>query len=266
MSDSGGLDGVSVAGVPVSTVHSPLAGIAYQLFDEGSYTRFLEAYANCDVHSDCSWAFFDYGKAGVDTHSHLGELTITPIRTDTYVAQLSDTVLSIITNASFAITPTGVDFHSVAGTPAQVWSQYVLDSSTSTITISITLLDKTPTRIPEALWLVFNSTSNSTFNINKLGVSINPTSVVYNGSAHLHGTLYDTRNDLMTVTAHNAPFLCVGSVTTPFPTPLGGLDSGVMGSGLSFNLVNNVWGTNYPLAYPFLPEDRNMFFMFDVRF
>ena len=162
VSDSGGLDGVSVNGVPVANVHTPFAGVAYQLFDEDSYTRFLEAYANCDVRDSgpngCSWAFYDYGKAGLDTHSHLGERTITPTHTDTYVAQLSDTLLSVITNAYFAAA--AVDYHVVAGAPARVWSEYLIDSSAlGGINISITLLNKTATRIPEALWLVFNSTS-----------------------------------------------------------------------------------------------------------
>ena len=264
VSGSGGLDAVNVNGLPVSSITSPFAGVLYQLFDGGSYTRFLEAYANCDLVNSCSWAFYDYGKGGLDDHSHLGELSVAPMRTDTYVMQVSDRVLSIVTNASFPVN--AVDFHVVAGTPAQVWTEYRIDGIAHTVTVSLTLIDKTATRIPEALWLVFNSTSRSPFMVNKLGVTIDPTNVVYNGSSHLHGTVYDTHNELMTVNAHNAPLLCVGSTVTPFPTPLAGHDTGVSGGGVSFNLVNNAWGTNYCASYPYVDGDGNMFFMFDVQF
>ena len=236
-----GLDAVTVNGVTVSDEASPLAGMVYQLFNEGSYQRFLEAYANCDVNTECSWAFYDYGKAALDGHSQLGEVSLTPVRTDTYVAQLSDTVLSIVSNNSFPTTD--VDYHALAGTPAQIWMEYLVDSGASKITITITLLDKTGTRIPEALWLVLNSTSSATFTVNKLGVPINPTNVVYNGSSHLHGTVYNVANDVLNVTAHNSPLVCVGSTVTPFPSPMAGLDMSVYGPGLSYNLVNNIWGT-----------------------
>jgi hypothetical protein len=58
----GNLVGVKVADRVVADETAPLTGLVYQLFSDADYTTFLKAYMNCDVTSDCTWAFYDYGK------------------------------------------------------------------------------------------------------------------------------------------------------------------------------------------------------------
>jgi hypothetical protein len=49
----------------------------------------------------------------------------------------------------------------------------------------------------------------------------------------------------------------------PVPTPLVAPD---VSGGVHFALVGNVWNTNYPFWYPFVPEDRNAQFRFKIEF
>jgi len=39
-----------------------------------------------------------------------------------------------------------------------------------------------------------------------------------------------------------------------------------MGFGVSYNIYNNIWNTNYVLWYPFEEEDKDMKARFSLRF
>ena len=287
----GGLAGLKVGDRVVADESAPLAGLVYQLFTDADYTRFLKAYMNCDVTSDCTWAFYDYGKGqrilsspkplvrptcptphhlsplcslpcsapvGLDAHSSLGSRSVTPSLDSLYVVEQSATRLHLLANLTF----TDPTYHRDAGAPSQLWASYLVTPSPPHISLRLEWFDKTPTRVPEAFWLRFNSTAADSFLINKLGVRVDGAQVMTNGSAHLHGTAYGSENSVLDIQhPPNAPFVCLGE-PTPFPTPLPPRNP--IASGLSVNLVNNIWGTNYPLAYPFLPEDANTAFTFGI--
>ena len=48
---------------------------------------------------------------------------------------------------------------------------------------------------------------------------------------------------------------------SPFPTPL--IDANDV-KGIGFVLFDNIWGTNYPVWYPYDDVDKNMTYRFSI--
>ena len=128
--------------------------------------------------------------------------------------------------------------------------------------------DKRPTRLPESLmfslvppvarrgWTarVLNSTVDPTDVLGKLGSSVETS--VYGGSPHLRGVeavSWRGREGELTMTSLDVPIVCFGE-PSPFPTPRTGPPD--MEKGVHFNVLNNIWNTNYVLWYPFVAEDE----------
>merc|ERR1712216_1006580 len=139
--------------------------------------------------------------------------------------------------------------------------------------ISVTSIDKTPTRLPEAAFLTFNPSAKGVWSHETLGVRNNATAVVPHGSAHLHGAeavnWQGVGDNSMRVESYDAGLLCYGEPTA-FPTSAGtavtlpfGLPD--LSFGASWNLWNNLWGTNCPQWYPFNPVDSNLEFRFSMN-
>ena len=73
------------------------------------------------------------------------------------------------------------------GAPRQVFVNFEFHDAA--IDITFTCWNKTATRLPEALWLSFIPLlpPDASLRLDKLGEWVDPTHVVKNGSAHLHG-------------------------------------------------------------------------------
>ena len=78
-----------------------------------------------------------------------------------------------------------------------------------------------------------------------------PAAVVPHGSSHLHAAeamrWAGSGGGSLRVASLDAGLLCYGEPTA-FPTPFAPAD---LSYGASWNLWNNIWGTNYPQWYPF---------------
>ena len=240
----GGVAGLKLGSTIIADDASPFTSVVYQLFDDSDYAAFLNEYIACA----CDWAPWDFGKVGLSEHSSVGARTVRPLLRSFYTEQTSS-YLRLLVNATFA-DPLYVD---QAGAPAQLWIDYEVDAKLSRVSIQLSWFNKTSTRLPEALWLTFNSTQAGSeadvFRVNKLGVSVDPRLVLNNGSSHLHGSAYASQNSHLVVQPVNVPLLCMGE-PTPFPSPLPQNDR--LQSGVSYNLVNNIWGT---LALLHTPTD-----------
>ena len=80
-----------------------------------------------------------------------------------------------------------------------------------------------------------------------------------NGSKHLHASDKGIRCSDMKLT-FNSLDTSVGNPNA-FPTPMEQPD---VSSGFSFNIINNTWGTNYIMWYPYLLEDATAKYRFLV--
>lgn len=133
--------------------------------------------------------------------------------------------------------------------------------------VIVSMFGKTPTRMPEAMWLSFNplTSGNGTWWMNKLGTMISPLEVMLNGSQAQHavGRSASIFYAASPSDVDDADFfvssldsLIVSPTQSPFPA-VAPLPSTALQNGLSFNLLNNVWNTNFPLWYPYTATERD---------
>ena len=136
-------------------------------------------------------------------------------------------------------------------------------------------MNKTATRIPESLFTTFNVIPDARdaaydgWFMNKLGeeLQINQMDMQKRrGNAHQHGVLegfkYAYRDTTLTVHSLDAGIIVAGK-PTGFPVPFNTPD---LSYGVSTMLVNNLWGVNYVMWYPFEEEDQNLKFRYVLEF
>eukprot|EP00038_Savillea_parva_P014002 m.9819 g.9819 ORF g.9819 m.9819 type:complete len:715 (-) comp2679_c0_seq1:122-2266(-) len=127
--------------------------------------------------------------------------------------------------------------------------------------------DKRPTRLPESLFFTFNPVVDaSAYRLVTLNHTLDPTDTlgahgngsVYGGSPHLRGVeavtgvAKDSPSRPFTLSSLDVPIVCTGK-PIPFPTPRNSAPD--MTYGVSYNIFQNIWNTNYILWYPYQPED-----------
>jgi hypothetical protein len=103
--------------------------------------------------------------------------------------------------------------------------------------------------------------------MNKLEELVDPLDVVQNGSHHLHfvnSLHYSSPGGEFDITTKDLGLACAGA-PNPFPIPLDEQPD-LQDSGFSFNIYNNVWGTNYIMWYPYLDEDQSSLYRFTANF
>lgn len=173
------------------------------------------------------------------------------------------------------------DLVSRAGAPRAIWTE--IKSVGDRLMFDVIWEDKTPTRLPEALWLRFRPPAQGpwavvapgSWRIWKLGGVIDPgLEVVRNGSMSLHAVSEegisvdnnDTGSDgggcqyRMQIQSLDAPLVGVGTPDLFFNVR----ERPAMEAGVAFNLVNNIWGTNYIMWYPYREKDATMRFRFEL--
>jgi hypothetical protein len=168
-----------------------------------------------------------------------------------------------------------------AGAPRRVVTRVVVtvgsDGATSVVW-DVVQLQKRPTRLPEAEFFSFvpavaadaaGSGKGSAWRLMVLGQSMDPTDVlgsvgateetsVFGGSPHLRGVeaaIWAGAAGTLTFTSLDVPILCTGKAS-PFISPRTAAPD--MARGVHFNIVQNIWNTNYVLWYPFAEADQNI--------
>jgi len=97
-----------------------------------------------------------------------------------------------------------------------------------------------------------------------MGSMIDSSHIVRNGSFHFHVAeklqIQLASNSVITLEPIHSSLVQLGKMSA-FPTPL----ELPKLEGAHFNLVNNIWGTNYIMWYPFLKKDENLRFDFKME-
>ncbi|XP_062498804.1 uncharacterized protein LOC134176140 [Corticium candelabrum] len=236
--------------ITVATSDHPLAQIVYETFTEGDFEKFSEEYNDIDPKKN-SWVLKDFGKPGLN-----GTLrqTVSPT--------ISEFWHSNATNSSYEIFLLHLMFpDSIVkdyGGPVGVWEQVTVPlNSSDIITLELSLINKTATRIPESISVYFNPRVEdpTMMRLNKLGQLLDPVDVVVNGSRHLHGLspTGGVEYGNLQFRSLDTSVVSIGG-TNPFPVPA---DKPDLTKGFSFLISNNLWGTNYIMWYPFLPKDAS---------
>jgi len=155
------------------------------------------------------------------------------------------------------------------GAPATIYIYISIPVDGSDIDINVIWQNKTSTRLAEGLFVSFIPpfSKDTQHNINKIGEWIDVNEVVLNGSNHIHavqqGVRYTDGAHSLIVNSLDAALVCVGTPTS-FPTPLADIPNPSLGS--HFILYDNIWGTNYIMWYPFLEQDWQQIFRFQLNF
>ena len=190
-----------------------------------------------------------------------------------------------------ALQPPTSQLHLYYGAPKMVWSciEFTANQNKSLlpleVTFKVSLIDKTPTRLPEATMFSFTPPLQSTaeqsqwkhqlFKVQPLrqtseiptgGITLD--SIVKNGSFYQHAL-----EDVYLIDGDEKMYIHLNSIEVPLVCPIFDATKGFRTPnplpilsrpeetakllGFAFNIHNNVWNTNYPLWYPFAEGDQN---------
>lgn len=247
-----------VSGESIADRGHPLAQIVYQTFDSKSYRTFLMQY----LYANTSYADKDLGKHGLNVSSlQIASPSIKSLWSNFNNASMEyQFLLQLMFDNHDLVTEYGA--------PQSVWLQVMINSDTQ-LNLTLYVVNKTATRLPESLSLFFDPPvkPDAKMYVTKLGSLVDVDSVVHNGSQHLHSSQtvsygFPGNANQMMFESLDTSVLCVG-FPNPFPTPI---NPPVIDDGFSFNIFNNIWGTNYIMWYPYKAEDKSSKYRFTMKY
>ena len=216
---AGGIERVAAGGA--------LGLFHYKSYDDGDCRRFVAEY--CKITGEFLLAEF--------TKSGLTRSSATSKRWDPSVVAAwrhGDTIAVDLVFAEAVVKN--------AGAPRRATATFAF--SAHGVECRLTWWDKHPTRLPESLWWTFQPAVADAkgWRIDKSGTWIDPTDTVARGGRWLHAVQSGARNGAVRLVTRDAHLMAVGEpLLYAFPNrqidPAGGLH---------LNLVNNLWGTNFP--------------------
>jgi len=224
--------GASIAGPA-----NPLLLVRYQALVESDFDAWRSEYI-----LPGAGGFNEYGKPsgfmkGADGQPITGGL-FAPALTEAWVASDKS---SLLLGLSFA-----PDLHADFGAPSTAWMRIGF-ATKGEVTASLTLVNKTATRLPEAAWVTNTPVGSGAGNwsMDKLGGAVSPLEVADGASRGLHNVLSG-----VTFMPKAGGSVFFGSSDAgvvrwdkplPFPTPLHAQPD--LSVGQSWMLWNNIWNT-----------------------
>lgn len=234
----------------------------HQVFNSADYNNYIENYTRCGALCPL-WVYYDFAKIGLSgaktNHNNYYPITQNFTR--------------IPGQNIYIISANSYNKSNFYGPPKNIFLILELINQTD-INLYLILENKTATRLPEAFWLSFkpNINNNNGWFINKIQNLIPINNFVKNGSFHLHGSwdgIFNFDKQVFNIKSLDIPVISLDYLT-PFPIPfLSDKNNNLklnITNGINFLLWNNIWGTNFPLWYPFVPGDKNLVFRFNIKF
>ncbi|ARF11993.1 glycoside hydrolase family 38 [Klosneuvirus KNV1] len=153
------------------------------------------------------------------------------------------------------------------GPPEMIYLNIKLFNQTANL--SLILLNKTSSRMPEAFWFsinpYFENINNDNWFVHKVDSLIPINSAVNKGTMHLHGinqgVYYLNKTNTLQIYSEDAGVVSLG-IQQPFATPFKKIN---ITDGIHFLLYTNVWNTNYASWYPFTEGDENLVYRFAIN-
>ena len=267
--DSGGLhitkltDSRGKLSYEYAGINNPLAQLVYETFTGDDFVKFLNQYL---IYPTAIYAYLDFGKLGLNNTKHLH---LSPSRRSCWHKvdnERSPPVLTLLQEGWFLDSTVVSDY----GGPERVWLQLdipdIRDPAAEVpINITLYLVNKTATRIPESISLYFhpNQVNPSSMAVSKLGKLVNVSDVMKNGSKHVHSSDNGIRYLVAPRLAFKSWDTGVVSIggTNVFPIPMATPDPS---QGFAFNLFNTIWGTNYIMWWPYSDSERSSMFRYTM--
>jgi hypothetical protein len=155
------------------------------------------------------------------------------------------------------------DLHTLAGAPAEAWIG-MQPYRGSALNVTVLLVNKTATRLPEAIFLQMVPIGNS-WTMSKLGEAVDPLAVVTGGGKTMHvvdSVTASWPDRTFNVASPQAGLVRWGKIgALPVPTDL----NPDVSLGASFVLFDNTWNTNYIMWYPYNAGEQNIRYDFIVN-
>jgi hypothetical protein len=232
---------------------NPFAWLRYQTFSADDYERFFKQYIIPDQQAS-GWAREDFTKPGMENAAP-ASCFWQPKVTNCYTQKFDE-------KSHFLFLLSG-ETESVEkyGCPRDFWLNYIFTPG-KPIQIELQWFRKPASRLAEALWLSFVPilSGSGDWQIEKLGQKVSPLDVVLFGNRHLHASgsyvRWTGEDSKFEVTSLDAPLVAPGdpSLLDFNNEPLN------LSHGIHFNLLNNLWGTNFPMWFE---EDCHFRFAID---
>ena len=211
--------------------------VNYTSYSQEDYTAFIKDYAS--MPDPPSYFPQDFGKPGDNVSEHKAWL---------------GSFMGLYQHGSIFVVELRVgadtEAHLKYGAPALVF--LTVDASVvGKVSASFGMFNKTSTRLPESMFVMFNPVVDpeDTFSMTKLGETfpVHNDSITWGGSTHLHGVdSVAFANGDIRVSPVDARVVGLG-VPSGFPTPEFKAAQ-IKSFGASSILWNNLWGTNYVMV------------------
>jgi len=221
----------------------PLGALTYQTYSAADYDRFFRQYI-IDAEQNGDWPKEDFCKPGLELANPVSAIW-EPYSHDCYQRQ-SKAQTEIMYHLTF-------DNEVVTnyGAPKDMFLVFRFPHNSNNISIDLQWFNKQACRMPEALWLGFVPLlpDGAEWKIEKMGRMISPLKVVENGNRHLHAVdkcieLLHT-NGSMRILPLDSPLVAPGNPSAlDFNNQQPNLQNG-----MHFCLLNNLWGTNFPMWF-----------------
>ncbi|CAL5218578.1 g272 [Coccomyxa viridis] len=246
---------------------NPLGRFVYSSYTQADYNNLFKTYMYIDPTE--WWVSRDYGKYNVSS-ANPKRLDTSPTASEFWFKKEALGSFEVV-----VVTTMPQELVQYYGAPAQVWYNIRSPGEDDTLLMDILWVNKTATRLPEALWAQFKPDAAvvdpDSWTMSKMGSPISPLNVVLNGSQSLHAVddegimvegLGRQRSwEQLQIRTLDAALVSPGEAT-PFPVVDRKPD---MSKGMTFNLGNNIWGTNYVMWQPYMPHSGNQRFRFEIR-
>jgi hypothetical protein len=208
-----------------------------------------------NIFIDSSGMSMDFGKPGIKEHGNFKRADYSPKLVNMMHQELQD-----FDRYQLELRFGKIE-HEMYGAPEKAIVQVDVPFTTNKIKVTVSLINKTPTRAPESLWVSFNPIVSDQYMMDKIGHLVSPADIAMNGSVHQHGIDTGVFNGNLAITSQDVALVSFGE-PTPFPSPLNVQVD--LSKGFHYNWYNNIWGTNYIMWYPFDSVDKDSTFSFEI--
>jgi hypothetical protein len=246
---------LAVNGIEWAGPQNPLGQFWYETFSADDYRRFYRQYCK-NKRQTRFWSIPDLTKPGIDDaapehKTFLPRLTWAGQRTgENHVAFLLMMEMP---------QPSWQDY----GAPRKISLEMDFDLQKPRVSFNLQWFEKPACRLPEAAWFSFipKVSRPRSWQMDKLGQWISPHEVIRGGNRHLHalnsGVRCQDPHGSISIETLDSALVAPGQ---PSLLDFNNRQPNLR-QGLHFNLVNNLWGTNFPMWY----EDDARF-RFTLRF
>ncbi len=222
-------------GRELASPSNPLGLFTYQVFSPADYERWFRSYVVNHAATE-TWSRPDFTKFGYEK--------LRGLRRCRWTAELATLEVDENGPGPRVVATLRGPAEAVRrfGCPENITLEWELPHDFSPLHLTVQWFGKPASRIPEAAWLSFNPRVSrpAAWQLVKLGATIDPRDVVRRGNRQLHAVERAVHPELAIVSRH-APVVALGNPTLlefrQQPPDLR--------DGLHFNLMNNVWGTNF---------------------